>query len=323
MNGTPAMVPVFSEEEVAAVLTPRDAMREMRAVFESMALQATRNFPVIRERLPDEHTVFGVKSAYYAPRSILGLKAGGYFPKPSHGNGAVPGHQSSIVLFDEESGLLRAIVSGNLITRLRTAAAAALSIELLARSDSRTLAVIGAGAQAEAHIRAALLARPFSRIVVCSRTLSRAMALAARMSDVGCQLDVVEHARDAVSIADVVITLTPSTKPVVENAWVRSGTHLVCMGADTAGKQELEVGILQRAAVYTDSPAQAVSIGECQSAARSTEGPPLKIIGTLGEVLLGHVQGRTGSEITLFDGTGVAAQDLAMASLVLERHMHP
>ncbi|MNL66209.1 alanine dehydrogenase [compost metagenome] len=91
------------------------------------------------------------------------------------------------------------------------------------------------------------------------------------------------------------------------------------MGADTAGKQELEMSILQRAAIYTDSPEQAISIGECQSAARSPQGPPLAILGTLGDILIGRVRARVANEITVYDGTGVAAQDLAMASLVLER----
>lgn len=308
-------VALLGEDDVAAVVTPQDAMREMRAVFESMARQETRNFPVVRERLRGEDSVFGVKSAYDATRGILGLKAGGYFPLPGEGGG----HRSSIVLFDAQSGALRAVVSGNLVTRLRTAAAAALSIELLARADARTLAVIGAGAQAEAHVRAALLVRPFSRVLAWSRTAPRAAALAARLSNLDCTVEVASHARDAVSVADVVITLTPSTQPVVEDAWVRAGTHLACMGADTAGKQELEMSILQRAAIYTDSPEQAISIGECQSAARSTQGPPLTILGTLGDILIGRVHARIANEITVYDGTGVAAQDLAMASLVLER----
>ena len=120
--------------------------------------------------------------------------------------------------------------------------------------------------------------------------------------------------------SDVVITLTPSTEGVVAADWVPKGTHLACMGADTAGKRELDIRLLPRARIFTDDIAQAVTIGECQSAVRAGLISERDILGTLGDILVRSAVGRAhADEITLYDGTGVALQDLLSAQIVVER----
>ena len=309
----PLIVP---ESRVHEHVTMDDAWRAMRDVFTDMSESVAVNFPVVREVLLDSSAVFGVKSAQYRRHGVVGLKAGGYFP--SNATRGDTNHQSVVVLFDEESGKPRAMIGGNLLTKLRTAAAAAISIDALARNDVRTLAVIGAGTQSETHIVAALLARPFSRILLWNRGRERADALSAKWKG-DVPIEVLASAEEAVRAADVVITVTNASSPLVRHEWVSAGCHLACMGADTVGKQEVDIEIVKAARVFTDERTQSVSIGECQSAFRS--GAIIaESIHVLGDVLRGKVAGReSDSQITLFDGTGVAAQDIAMAALVAAR----
>jgi alanine dehydrogenase len=311
-NLQPIMV---SEDEVRASFTRKDALAVVREAFIAAATGQARNFPVVREQLTGR--VFGIKSAVDESRKALGFKAGGAFPENLRLGGAA--HQSFVTLIDFELGRVRAIIPGNYITVLRTAAACALSIELMARPDARTLCVLGAGAQAEAHIRAALEARTFDQVSIWSRSTARAEALA-RLLKQDCDCVAIDNAQGAVLSSDVVITLTPSTQGLVAADWVHKGTHLACMGADTAGKREVDTRLLARARIFTDDVSQAVTIGECQSAVRAGLISAKDILGTLGDILIGVAAGRAhADEITLYDGTGVALQDLFSAQTVLEK----
>ena len=315
MNADTSLL-IVPEQRVHEYVSMEDAWHAVREVFTDMAESVAVNYPVVRETLLGSTAVFGVKSAQYRRHGVVGLKAGGYFP--SNAARGDTNHQSYVVLFDEDSGKPRGMIGGNLLTKLRTAAAAAVSIDALARKNSQTLAVIGAGTQSETHIAAALLARRFSKIVLWNRGAGRAHELAERWKG-DVRIEVVASAEQAVRQADVIITVTNAIAPLVKSEWVPEGCHLACMGADTVGKQEVEAELVAVARVFTDERAQAVSIGECQSAYR--EGLiAMNSIQLLGEVLGGRVIGReTDAQITLFDGTGVAAQDIAMAALVLTR----
>ena len=306
---------ILSETAVRSLLTREDALKAVRDAFAAATAGHARNFPVVREKLTGR--VFGIKSAVDEARKVLGFKAGGAFPADlANGESA---HQSAVMLIDFETGRVRAIVSGNSITALRTAAASALSIDLLGRPDVRSLGVVGAGAQAEAHIRAALDVRGFKVVRIWSRSNSRAEHLAGSFRDT-CECEVRTDLRSMIGLSDVVITLTPSTESLIDDEWVRAGTHLACMGADTVGKQEVDARLLTRARVFTDDIEQSVSIGECQSAVRSGLLARGDIVGTLGDIMSGIRAGRTTQdEITLFDGTGVALQDLFAAQFVLDR----
>ena len=306
---------ILLETNVRSLLTREDALKAVRDAFAAATAGHARNFPVVREKLTGR--VFGIKSAVDEARKVLGFKAGGAFPSNlANGQSA---HQSSVMLIDFETGRVRAIVSGNYITALRTAAASALSIDLLARPDVRSLGVVGAGGQAEAHIRAALDVREFEVVRIWSRSKSRAEHLAGSFKD-ACECEATGDLRSMIGLSDVAVTLTPSTEPLIDDDWVRAGTHLACMGADTVGKQEVDARLLTRARVFTDDIDQSVTIGECQSAVRSGLLARGDIVGTLGDIMSGTHAGRTKQdEITLFDGTGVALQDLFAAQFVLDR----
>jgi ornithine cyclodeaminase len=311
---TLAVLPFYDETAVARALSPATALQAVRRCLVAAAQGEATLFPVVRETLPSLRAVFGIKSACDAGANLLGLKAGGYWS----GNEAfgLTNHQSIVLLFDPATGRARALLEGNRLTALRTAAAAAASIDALARRDAKVLGIVGTGRQAPWHIDAALAVRRFERIVVWNRHEERAQALAAARVGHRPALEVLPL--EAVCReSDVLITLQSSFEPVVRREWIRPGAHIAAMGTDTRGKQELDPALVAAARVATDDVAQALSIGECQHAHAAGLLHQTQLT-HLGDVITGRVPGRrSGEDITLYDGTGTALQDLACAALVL------
>lgn len=305
-----SQVALVSDALCEALLTPADALTCMRDLFAEMAAGEADNFPVVRERPGLASSIYGVKSGVNRATNLLGLKIGGYWP--GNTERGLARHQSTVVLTDPQTGQPIALVGGNAITALRTAASAALSIQVLARGDAKVLGVIGAGGQALWHARAALAVRDFERIIVWNRTPQAAADLAGAL---GARAEVADAADDLVAASDVVVTITGATAPLFSADAVRPGTHFACMGSDTAGKGETPVGLLEAARLFVDSAAQALSLGECQRASgRAGDLTPL------GAVIIGRQPGRTGAQdVTLFDGTGLGLQDLAMAQLAMTK----
>jgi len=208
-------------------------------------------------------------------------------------------------------------VGGNLLTALRTAAASAISIDRLARADSRVLGIVGAGHQAGFQLRAAARVRAFKRVVAWNLHPDMLPKLGAVAAELGLPFEVVGLA--GMREADVIITITSSPAFSLAAADVSPGTHLACMGTDTVGKQEVEPALLARAVVFCDEVAQSIMIGEAQHAVAAGMITAADIV-PLGEVLTGAHPGRqSDDQITLFDGTGVGLQDLAVAGVALQR----
>ena len=306
---------IVPERLIAELVSPADAFAAIEACFAAMARGDAYNFPVVREAL-GEGRQYGFKSGLDRAGASLGVKAGGYFP----GNMArgMVNHQSSVFLFDTESGRPLAMVGGNLLTALRTAAASAISIDRLARRDARVLGMVGAGHQAGFQLRAAARVRKFDRVVAWNLHPEMLPKLGAIAAELGLPFEAVSLAELAAA-ADVIVTITSSNKASLLDGHIKVGTHLACMGTDTVGKQEVEPGLFSRASVFTDEVAQSVSIGEAQHAVG--EGLiSARDITPLGDVLIGRHPGRVSAEeITLFDGTGVGLQDLAVAGVAVLR----
>jgi ornithine cyclodeaminase/alanine dehydrogenase-like protein (mu-crystallin family) len=306
---------IVPESLIARLMTRHDAFAAVEGVFAAMARKEARNFPVVREAINHANALYGFKSGFDRTHLNLGLKSGGYWP----GNAAkgFTNHQSTVVLFDADTGRCRALVGGNLLTALRTAAAAAVSVAHLARRDSRVLGIIGAGHQAAFQLRAVAEQRAFERIVAWNRSPEKLDKLANVAEEMGLPFESLSVDRLA-SQADVIVTITSSFDAILSDAQVRPGTHLACMGTDTRGKKEVDPAIVARAAVFTDEVAQAVSIGECQHAVAKGLKAEADIV-PLGAVVIGTHPGRVSEEeVTLFDGTGVGLQDLAVASRVVD-----
>lgn len=306
---------IVPEAAIGGLITRQDCFAAIEAVFASMARGTARNFPVIREAIGHADALYGFKSGFDRESLALGLKSGGFWP----GNAAkgLTNHQSQIFLFDADTGQIKAVIGGNLLTALRTAAASAVSIKHLARPDAEVMGMIGAGHQAAFQLRAALEQRSFRRVVAWNRDAAKLAKLAAVADEFGLPFEAVSLDRLGAE-ADVIVTILSSFTPVLTAAQVRPGTHLACMGTDTRGKQEVDAALVAGANLFTDEVAQAISIGECQHA-YAAGAISQEAITPLGLVINGQHQGRqSAEEITLFDGTGVGLQDLAVANAVLE-----
>ncbi len=306
---------IVPEKEIASLLGRAESFEAVEAVFAAMASGDAYNFPVIREAIGHADALYGFKSGFDRKSLALGLKSGGYWP----GNEArgLTNHQSTVVLFDADTGRVAALVGGNLLTALRTAAASAVSISHLAPKDAKVLGMIGAGHQSTYQMRAAVEQRDFEKVIGWNYHPEMLPRLAETAAGIGLPFEAVSLEQMGEE-ADVIISITSAFAPSLLDAHVKGPTHIACMGTDTKGKQEVEAALVARATVFTDEIAQAVTIGECQHAI--AEGSLKESdITEIGAVINGTHPGRTtDQELTLFDGTGVGLQDLAVASKAVE-----
>ncbi len=303
---------IVSEKTCEEVVSRADAFAAVRDVFAAMARGDARNFPVIREALGYADALYGFKSGFDKAGKSLGVKSGGYWP----GNMAkgLTNHQSTVFLFDPDTGRLQALVGGNYLTAVRTAASSAVSIAALSRPDSKVLGMVGAGHQSTFQLRAAVEQRDFEKVVAWNPHPDMLPKLGAVAAELGLPFEAVSR-EELGAQADVIITITSAFEPLVMRDWIKPGTHIACMGTDTKGKQEVDAHLVAAATVFTDEVAQSITIGETQHAIAQglvKEGD----ITPIGEVINGTHKGRTSDdEITLFDGTGVGLQDLAVAAV--------
>ncbi|MEQ9694758.1 iminosuccinate reductase BhcD [Shimia sp. SDUM112013] len=306
---------IVPEREIANLMTRAAAFEAVEKVFAAMASGDAYNFPVVRQAIGHEDALYGFKGGFDRAGLTLGLKAGGYWPKNLEKRGLI-NHQSTVFLFDPDTGMVRAMVGGNLLTALRTAAASSVSIRHLAREDAKVIGMIGAGHQATFQLRAALEQRDFEKVIGWNYHPEMLPNIAKVADEAGVPFEAVPL--EGMQDADVIISITSAFEPSLMAGHVSAGTHIACMGTDTKGKQEVEAQLLARATVFTDEVAQSVSIGEAQHAV--AEGLiRAEDVRQLGAVINGtHAGRRSDTEITLFDGTGVGLQDLAVAAAVVD-----
>lgn len=306
---------IVPEREIANLMTREAAFDAVEGVFAAMASKDAYNFPVIREAIGHEDALYGFKGGFDRAGMALGLKAGGYWPNNLEKNGHI-NHQSTVFLFDPDTGMVRAMVGGNLLTALRTAAASSVSIKHLARKDAKVMGMVGAGHQATFQLRAALEQRDFEKVIGWNYHPEMLPNIEKVAAEAGVHFEAVPLER--MVEADVVISITSTFAPTIMAEHISAGTHIACMGTDTKGKQEVEASLLTRATVFTDEVAQSVSIGEAQHAV-SAGLISQSDVHQVGSVITGTHAGRTTeAEITLFDGTGVGLQDLAVAASVVD-----
>ena len=306
---------IVPERDIANLMTREAAFDAVEKVFAAMAAKDAYNFPVIREAIGHEDALYGFKGGFDRAGLTLGLKAGGYWPNNLEKRGLI-NHQSTVFLFDPDTGMVKAMVGGNLLTALRTAAASSVSIKHLAPRDAKVMGIIGAGHQATFQLRAALEQRNFEKVIGWNYHPEMLPNIKKVADEAGIAFEPVEL--DAMAEADVIISITSAFSPSLMDAHVSAGTHIACMGTDTKGKQEVEAALLARATVFTDEVAQSVSIGEAQHAIADGLINESDIV-QIGAVINGAHPGRSSEEeITLFDGTGVGLQDLAVASSVVD-----
>jgi alanine dehydrogenase len=303
---------IVSEQICKQVVGRKDAFDAIEGTFAAMSRDDAYNFPVIREAIGYADALYGFKSGFDKAGKVLGVKAGGYWP----GNmvKGITNHQSTVFLFDPDTGKLDALVAGNYLTAVRTAASSAISIAHLARKEAKVLGMIGAGHQAAFQLRAAAEQRKFEKVVAWNFHPEMLEGLGKVAQALGLPFEAVER-EELGAQADVIITITSAHDALMMKDWVKPGTHIACMGTDTKGKQELDPELMGVATVFTDEIAQSITIGETQHAVASGLINESDLT-AIGDVINKTHPGRTSDdEITIFDGTGVGLQDLAVASV--------
>jgi alanine dehydrogenase len=235
---------------------------------------------------------------------------------PQNPSLGLPSIMAILIYSNPETGYPLAIMDATEITAYRTGAAAAIASKYLARLDSHTVGIVGAGFQAHTQILAH--GELFNPISINVFDVSRAAAdkLIRSLSQFpirNCSI------QEAVA-SDIVCTLTPSRSPIIKREWIRPGTHINAVGADAPGKQELDPSIVKEAIVVVDDLEQASSSGELNVPIRKGIYSAEEIRGTLAEVVVGKKKGRASSkDITVFDSTGIAVEDMAVAKLLFEK----
>ncbi len=306
---------IVGEDECEKLVGRTEAFDAVEAVFAAMARGDAYNFPVIREAIGYADALYGFKSGFDQAGKVLGVKSGGYWP--GNMDKGLTNHQSTVFLFDPDTGKLAALVGGNYLTAIRTAASSAVSIAHLSRKDAKVLGMVGAGHQSTFQLRAAAEQRDFEKVVAWNPHPEMLPRLEAVASELGLEFQGVSQ-EELGAQADVIITITSAFEPLLMREWIKPGTHLACMGTDTKGKQEVDAKLVASATVFTDEVAQSVTIGEAQHAVGSGALSD-DAITPIGAVINGEHPGRrSAEEITLFDGTGVGLQDLAVASVAAQ-----
>jgi ornithine cyclodeaminase len=307
---------VLSRRDVEAALDP-DLLVD--AVAAAMADMSAGNGSFPNRTGADVADVGGVliaMPAYLAGAGALAAKLVALFPQ--NAARGIPTHRAIVAAFDPATGTPEAIMDGEVVTAMRTAAGSALSARLLAREDAAVLAVLGTGVQARAHAEAVRRVRPIRELRIAGRDGEKARALAEELGAVA-----MASFEDAVAGADIVCACTHSPEPVVRGGWLAPGMHVTSVGVNPSGR-EVDADAVARALVVVESRATAVEpfpVGSNDLAWAIRDG----VIGAdhvhaeIGEVVAGTRPGRTsGDQVTLYKSVGVAAQDAAAATLVLQ-----
>jgi ornithine cyclodeaminase len=311
---------LLTEDHVIALLPPGDLIQAMEtALARFSAGDVVQPVRTVLSIGPHD-AFFGVMPAYVSEPPQLGAKLVTVFGQ-NLAKG-LPSHLATILLFDPTTGALMAVMDGRYITEARTAAVSAVSAKALARPDATRLAILGTGVQARSHLEALVEVRALEDVRVWSpQGRSRNRFVADMAGKVAVPVRACASAEDAVRDADIVVLVTSSPAPVVDDAWVAAGAHVISVGACRPDQREMAPDLVTRGRLVVDSRAAAlVEAGDVVQGIREGRFDASHVVGELGEVLLGRVAGRRhADEVTIFKSLGMAVEDVAAADLVYRR----
>jgi alanine dehydrogenase len=310
---------VLSEADVRSVLPIADLVEPMaRALTAYSAGEVVQPLRSV-VRVASGPGFFGLMPAYVPGDGALGAKLVTVFA--NNASRGLRSHQATIVLFDEETGEMRAVMDGRYITVVRTAAASAVAARQLARPDAARLAILGSGVQARSHLMAFAATRDLASVCVWSPTADHRERFAQDMSGaVPCPIATAVEPDACVRDADLVVVATSARTPVLHDGAVGLGTHVTAVGACRPDEREMDTDLLCRARLFVDSRESALSeSGDVIAAADRSEGTAVPAA-EIGETLAGRAPGReTREEVTIFKSLGLAVEDLAAAQLAYSR----
>lgn len=314
-------VKILGRADLEKVLEMPKVIEGVEAVYKLKADGKTVVWPLVSYDFEEAKAVMDIRSGCIFGENLHGLKMLNNFPLNKEKG--LPPFNGMLMIFDSATGIPLGVMDAAYITCMRTGAAGAVGAKALARPDSKTLFVLGAGKQAIYQIAASLILFPgLTKVYIadpldsdhavhfakeCKNTLKAGFGL-------NCHSTVFEAAADmaeCVGKSDIVITITPARKPVIKKEWVKPGTHFSCIGADMEGKEEIDPEIFAGARIFADDKPQCIRVGELELAIKSAAITAADVAGELGEVLSGKINGRIcDDDITIFDATGLALLDL-------------
>jgi len=313
---------ILTEAELRRIV-PLDleAIACVEEAFHALATKAVAMPPILRLDMPEQRGEVDVKTAYVPGLDGFAIKISpGFFDNPKIG---LPSTNGLMVLFSTRTGLVQAVLLDNgYLTDVRTAAAGAVAARHLSRPDASVAAIFGAGMQARLQLEALSLVRPIRQARIWARDAAKAEATALDlMARLGFPVRAEAEGRAAVDGADIVVTTTPSEKPVLRAEWLQPGQHVTAMGSDAEHKNELEPAVITGAGLYVaDSLRQTRRLGELHHAIEAGLVAADTIFPQLGEIVARRKTGRTGPEqITLADPTGPGIPGTAIATLAAAR----
>ncbi len=303
---------ILDHADVERLLPMSDCIEAMAEVLASLARDELFNPLRFVISPPGDPSLMGLMPAHRtSPAPAYALKTLVIVP----GNTArgLDSHMGFVALFDGETGEARALMNAGAITAIRTAAVSAVATRLLERKGARTLAILGAGIQGRSHLEAMRALHDWDRVRVWSRTPGK-------MSDVD-GVEEVASAEEAVRDADVVITATSSSEPVLQRAWLKDGVHINAVGSSIPSARELDTATMAAASLFVDRRESTLNeAGDYLFPMREGAIGPDHIRAEIGELLIGAAAGReSDGELTVFKSLGLAVEDLAAAELVLAR----
>ena len=309
---------VLGHDDVKRLLPMDECVELMEGVLADLARGSVWQPLRFVVRPPEEPSLMGLMPAHRsAPASSYGLKVVCIFP--SNAERGLDLHQGGVLLFDGETGELRALLDASAVTAIRTAAVSGVATRLLARKDARRLAILGSGVQARSHLEAMAVAGEFEGARVWSRTEERAAAFAAE-AQAPFPVEAVETAEEALRDADVVVTATTAREPIVRREWLASGAHVNAVGSSIPTTRELDAETIAARHCLGRPRVDGERGWGLRVRVREAGIGPDHIRAELGEILIGSKDGRrSDDELTVFKSLGLAAEDLAAAEHVYAR----
>lgn len=298
---------ILTLKEIESLLNPHELLTALEGGFKALSANQL-NVPPRNQAIAPKGVLVGMPA--YMPNKLMSVKLVTVFHENHKQN--IPAHQAVINLFDSETGSPIAFMDGEYITAMRTAAGAILSIKYLARKNSKTLAIIGAGVLGETHLKMIETLSGIEKIFIASNNFSKAQAIASRASNAHA----VDSIQQAVSQADIVCLCTSSAEPVIKKEWLKAGVHISSVGYRPPGG-ELPRDLIEKSHIFVESK---VAFSDPPVGCSELKGLDPSFGAELGEVLLNQKEGRRNEqEITIYKSMGHAMEDLIAANLVYQK----
>lgn len=306
------------KKTVKKLVTIKESLKAIEDAFRSLGQGGAQMPPKIYIHLDKYSGDFRAMPAYLEGPDKCALKWVNVHPLNK--KRGLPSVMGIIILSDPKNGFPLCIMDGTYVTNFRTGAAGGVAAKYLARKNSETVSLVGCGAQAETQLMALKELFKIKEIKVWGHEKRLIKDFIERTRRMKLRMYPADTVRECVKNSDIIVTTTPSRKPLIKHGWLKKGAHINAIGADAPGKEELDPKILKHSKIVVDSLSQAAHSGEINVPLKKGIISKRNIYSDIGQIVSGKKPGRTNDkETTIFDSTGLAIQDVAMSSLIYKK----